>query len=159
MLTKIYAATKRSWAHGGYGEADYGLVGRVMGKPGMTCGGQTVIISDMSCTHPRAYIHRHKKHTMPPGWTKQGPFEAKSMIDELLLKVEDKSDDEDESKIFNSPPTTFDNYFCDDVVLDYTGQRGLGATMTNNHDRLPQGISGMCLCKEKIEVNPIALVK
>jgi hypothetical protein len=77
-----------------------------MGKPGMTRGGQTVIISDVSFTRPRAYMHRHKKHTMPSGWTKQGPFEAKSMIDELLLKVEDDSDDEDESKIFKSPPTS-----------------------------------------------------
>jgi hypothetical protein len=72
----------------------------------MTRGGQTVIISDVSCTRPRAYIHLHKKHTMPSGWTKQGPFEAKSMIDELLLKVEYDSDDEDESKIFRSPPTS-----------------------------------------------------
>jgi hypothetical protein len=160
-----------SWAHGGYGEADYGLVGRVMGKPGMTRGGQTVIISDVSCTRPRAYIHRHKKHTMPPGWTKQVHFEAKSMIDELLLKVEDDSDDEDESKIFKSPPhITFDNYFCDDVVLDYMGQRGFGATMMNRRDCLPQGIPGMYICKEKTEAktqrssvaifnNPITLVK
>ena len=108
---------------------------------------------------------------MPSGWTKQGPFEAKSMIDELLLKVEDDSDDEDESKIFKSPPhITFDNYFCDDVVLDYMGQRGFGATMTNRRDRLPQGIPGMYLCKEKTEAktqrsrvarfnNPITLVK
>jgi hypothetical protein len=72
----------------------------------MKRGGHTVIISDVSCTRLRAYIHRHKKHTIPPGWTKQGPFEAKSMIDELLLKVEDNSDDEDESKIFKSPPTS-----------------------------------------------------
>jgi hypothetical protein len=43
---------------------------------------------------------------MPSGWTKQGPFEAKYMIDELLLKVEDDSDYEDESKIFKSPPTS-----------------------------------------------------
>jgi hypothetical protein len=97
---------KTIWAQGGYGEADSGLVGIVMGKTGMACGGQTLIISDVICTHPQAYIHRPNKHTMPSGWTKQGLFEAKSMIDELLLKVEDDSDDEDESKIFKSPPTS-----------------------------------------------------
>jgi hypothetical protein len=96
-----------SWSHGGYGEADYGLVGSVMGKPGTTRGEKTVIISDVSCTRPRAYTHRHKKNTMPPGWKRQGPFEAKSMVDELLLKVEDDSEDEDKSKIFKSPPHHF----------------------------------------------------
>jgi hypothetical protein len=56
----------------GYGEAESGLVGRVMENPGMTHGGQTVIISDVSCTRPRAFINHHDMQIMPPGWTKQG---------------------------------------------------------------------------------------
>jgi hypothetical protein len=94
-----------SWAHGGYGDANSGLVGHVMGKSGMACGGKTIIVSDVSCRRPILYIHRHKKHTMPPDWTKQGPFEAKYMNDELLLKVEDDNDDEDDSMISKSPST------------------------------------------------------
>jgi hypothetical protein len=36
-----------TWPHGGYGEAGSGLMGRIMGKPGVTKGGQIVIISDV----------------------------------------------------------------------------------------------------------------
>jgi hypothetical protein len=56
-----------SWAHIGYGETESGVDGCVMGKPGMTQSGKTVIVSDVSCTLPISYIRRHKKHTMPPG--------------------------------------------------------------------------------------------
>jgi hypothetical protein len=88
----------------GYGEAESGLVGRVMGKPGMTHGGQTVIIIDVSCTRPRAYINRHNMQIMPPRWTKQGHIEVKSIIGELFQNVEDDSNTEDKTKIFKSPP-------------------------------------------------------
>ncbi len=42
-----------TWGHGGYGEAGSGLAGRIMGKPGITQGGQIVIISDVSSCGPR----------------------------------------------------------------------------------------------------------
>jgi hypothetical protein len=54
-----------TWGHGGYGEAGSGLAGRIMGKPGITRGGQIVIISDVSRCRPRAYVHRHKLHERP----------------------------------------------------------------------------------------------
>jgi hypothetical protein len=57
-----------SWAHWGYGKAEFGLVGCVMGKPGMTRGDPSVIISDVIWTHPWEYIHHYKKHTMHTGW-------------------------------------------------------------------------------------------
>jgi hypothetical protein len=96
-----------SWSHGGYVEAESVLVWCIMGKPSMSHGGQSAIISDVSCMRPRAYIHHHKKHAMPPGWTKQGPFEVKSVIDELLQKVGDDSDNENETNICKSPPPPY----------------------------------------------------
>jgi hypothetical protein len=58
---------KTSWDHGGYGESNSGIVFRVIGKPQVTHGSQTVIMSDVSCTRPRAYIHRDKLHDAPTG--------------------------------------------------------------------------------------------
>ena len=51
-----------TWGHGGYGEAGSGLVGSIMGKPGVSKGGQRVIISDVNRMWPRAYMHWHKLH-------------------------------------------------------------------------------------------------
>jgi hypothetical protein len=111
-----------------------------MGKPGTTRGGQLVTIGDVSCTRPRAYTHRPNRHT------KQGTFEVKWTIDELLQKVEDDSDNEDETKIFKSPPITFDS---DDQVLDYMGDRSVGVMMMNHWDPPPKAFQGCSSVKRK----------
>lgn len=46
--------------HSGYAEPGLGLSGRVMGKPGITKGMQTVLLADVHRNRPRAYLHRHK---------------------------------------------------------------------------------------------------
>ena len=46
--------------HSGYGESGSGLCARVMGKPGITKGMQTVLLADVHRNRPRAYLHRHK---------------------------------------------------------------------------------------------------
>ena len=51
-----------SWGHQGYGKVGSGVVARVVGKPGVSKGGQTVIVSDINRCRPRAYMHRHKLH-------------------------------------------------------------------------------------------------
>ena len=51
-----------TFGHQGYGEADSGLLVSVKGKPKITKGMQSVIISDYDRIRPRAYLHRHKKH-------------------------------------------------------------------------------------------------
>ena len=71
------------WGHGGYGEAGSGLIGQVLNKPGVTEGGQIVMISNVHRIWPRAYMHRHKLHVKPPGWTQQGPFEVKILLETL----------------------------------------------------------------------------
>jgi hypothetical protein len=52
-----YCEDEMTWGHGGYGEAGSGLAGRILGKPGITQGGQIVVISDVSGCQPRAYVH------------------------------------------------------------------------------------------------------
>jgi hypothetical protein len=88
---------KTTWGFGGYGEASSGLV-RIMGKPGITKGGQTVIISDVDWLRPRAYIHRHKKHEKPRGWTKQGPFEVKCLLQDVTNMVHVNGDGDDDDR-------------------------------------------------------------
>jgi hypothetical protein len=57
------------WGYGGYGEAGSGLAGRIMGKPGITRGGQIVVISeDVSRCRPRAYVHQCKLLKQPGGF-------------------------------------------------------------------------------------------
>ena len=51
-----------TWGHSGFGEARSGLVGQIMGKPGVLKGGQIVMISEVNRMGPCAYLHRHKLH-------------------------------------------------------------------------------------------------
>jgi hypothetical protein len=76
------------WGHGGFGEAGSGFIGQIINKPGVTKGGQIVMISDVHCIRPCAYMHHHKLHIKPPGWTQQGPFKVKSVFDKLNGLVE-----------------------------------------------------------------------
>jgi hypothetical protein len=54
-----------------------------MNKLGVTKGGQIVMISNVHHIRPQAYMHHHKLHIKPPGWTQQGLFEVKSLFKKL----------------------------------------------------------------------------
>jgi signal peptidase I len=88
-----------TWGFGGYGKPGSGFVSRILGKPGITKGGQTVIISDVNHLRQRAYIHHHhhKKHKKPRGWNKQGPFEIKCILKDVknMVHVDGNHDDSD----------------------------------------------------------------
>ena len=61
-----------SWAHSGYSD----VTGRIMKKPRVSKGGQTVIVCDVSRNRPRAYVHRHKFLDHPDGVTAKGQAEV-----------------------------------------------------------------------------------
>ena len=86
-----------NWGHGGFGEADSGLVGQIMGKPGVLKGGQIVMVSDVNRMQPRAYLHRHKLHEKPTGWTASGPLEVCRIMEKVSRMVMDGEDTEEES--------------------------------------------------------------
>jgi hypothetical protein len=139
-----------TWPHGGFGEAGSGLMGRIMGKPGVTKGGQIVVISDVHRMRPRAYIHRHKLHTKPTGWTAAGPLEVKMMMEKILPMVQGEENPEKLKQIFRvRPHTTWDNYFSGCKILNWLGERGFGATMTCRRDRLPSAVPSHHLHKKK----------
>jgi hypothetical protein len=128
-----------------------------MGKPGITKGGQTVIISDIDCLRPRAYIHRHKKHEKPRGWGKQGPFEVKCILEDVkkMMPMDDGDNGGDDRMCLwdEHPHCTWDNYFSGDQIFDHMGNLGFGALMTCRRDRLPSGIPEKYLSKKKMDTS------
>jgi hypothetical protein len=129
-----------TWAHNGFGEAGTGLLTRVMGKPGVTKGGQIVLISDAYRNRPRAYLHRHKCHPPIPGFTRQGPMEVRVMMDDLKALCQGEEGDGRRQIFTIKPHSTWDNFFSGDDINDWIGRGGFGVTMTCRRDRLPKGV-------------------
>jgi hypothetical protein len=139
-----------TWGHGGFGEAGSGLVGRIMGKPGISKGGQIVMISDVNRIRPRAYVHRHKLHTKPPGWTTQGPSEVRKIMEMITPMVEGQEPLLGQRQIYRQKPhSTWDNFFSGDKIFGWLGENGFGSTMTCRRDRLPKDIPAENLHKKK----------
>jgi hypothetical protein len=145
-----------TWGFGGYGKAGSGLVSRIMGKPGLTKGGQTVIISDVDHLRPRAYIHLHKKHEKPRGWGKQGPFEVNCILEDVkkMMPVDGDNGGNHRMCLWDGHPHfTWENYFSGDQIFDYMGNLGFGALMTCRRDRLPSRIPKKYLSKKKTDTS------
>ena len=82
------------------------------------------MISDVHRMRPRAYIHRHKLHTKPPGWTAAGPLEVKMMTEKILPMVQGEENANNLKQIFRvRPHTTWDNYFSGCKILNWLGER------------------------------------
>ena len=62
------------------GESGAGVTFRIMGKPNVSKGGQTVLVCEAHCGRPRAYYHRHKLHSKPEGWTASSMTEARQLL-------------------------------------------------------------------------------
>jgi hypothetical protein len=163
MISNLNAITKHAeadqcgdettWGHGGYGEAGSGLAGRIMGKPGITRGGQIVIISDVSRCRPRAYVHRHKLHERPKGFV-EGPNEVRMIVNQILPLIEGQMADSRRQIWRIMPHMTWDNYFSGCLVFKFLGELGFGATMTCRRDRLPKEIPEANLHKKKTDSSP-----
>ena len=138
-----------TYATGAFGEKGAGIVGQIANKPGITKGGQIVLVSDVHRIRPRAYLHRHKLH-------KDDEFSIMAQVE--VRKIVDKLDkmvvgaEGDQPKLFDSKPhTTWDNYFSGDKIFDYVGKLGQGMIMTCRRDRLPTEIDGKFLHKKKTD--------
>ena len=144
-----------TFGHNGFGEPGSGLWSRLTGKPGVTKGGQTVIVLDRSWMRPRAYSHRHKLHTPPNGFTSaQGPCEARRIAEMIKPMVEKEPQVQGVKKLFQDyPHFTWDNHFSGDQIMDWLGENGFSATMTCRRNRLPKDIPGMYWNKEITGVN------
>ena len=141
-----------SYAHEGHGEPESGLVSLVTGKPGISKGMQTVIVSDVEYLRPRAYIHRHKKNIRY--WTLDGPNEVRQMWEEKLRPLCSPNNSLMGRAIFSRKPHfTFDNYFSGNEIMEYAAAEGFGLTTTVRRDRLLKGVPGKFLAKGKTQTN------
>ena len=130
------------------------MAGRIMGKPGVLKGGQIVMISGVNRMRPRAYMHWHKLHENPIGWTAVGPLEVRRFMEGVRKMVIDEEDvvQAETPKVFREKPhTTWDKSFSGDLVMDWLGHNGFRATMTCRRDRLPSGVPNQYLHKKKTE--------
>jgi hypothetical protein len=154
-----------TWGFGGYGESGTGLVSLILGKPGITKGGQVVLVTDTDRLRPRAYVHRHKLSPRDNGFTQQGPNEVRIISEKIKAMIDDT-----ENELWTSKPHfTFDNFFSGDRVMDWLGEEGFGALTTCRRDRLPKGIPEKYMAKKKTATchrskvarfnHPITLVK
>ena len=150
------ALDESTWGFGGYME-DCG--GRLINKPGGK-GGQTTMKFDVSRCYPRAYVHQHKIHERQDGFTAEGKFEIKHLIDQIEKLVVGGGATDDELNVSIPPPSgsgtpafywkrqiysrpphlTCDIHFSGDNVLDYAGSKGFGITQTCRRDRFPDGL-------------------
>ena len=139
-----------SFPFNGWGEMLAGLFGYVKGKPGMSRGGQTILVSDCDRIRPRAYCHRHRLH--PKLFPQRGPTEVR-LIWEKMLPLFQPNEFRPTGIFREKPHFTWDNYFSGDAIIDYACEEGFGLTMTCRRDRLPKGIKNNYLCKEKTPVD------
>ena len=138
------------------GESGAGVTFRIMGKPNVSKGGQTVLLCDAHRVRPRAYYHRHKVHSKPEGWTASGMIEARRLLEKLEPMVDDdtKNSSTTIKKIYSSKPhVTMDNYFSGDRICEWIGQKGFGATMTCRRDRLPSGVPAKYWHKQRTDTS------
>ena len=143
-----------TFAHNGYGEPNSGILSRIIGKPGVTRGGQIVLLADVSRNRPRAYTHRHKVHPAYPrstGLTAAGPQEVRRLLEDKILPLVEGFPNKNllsPRSIFRvKPHTTWDNYFSGDPIFDWCGANGFPTTITCRRDRLPSGVPGNFFCK------------
>ena len=95
-----------------------------MGKPGVSKGGQIVMVSDVNRMQLRAYLYQHNLHEKPIGLTASVPLEVRRIMEKVSKMVMDGEDTKDGStkKIVRAKPhTTWDNYFSGDLVMDWLG--------------------------------------
>lgn len=127
-----------TYPFGGFGEAGSGLISRVK-KPGISKGGQIVIISDVHHCRIRAYTHRHKLHATlisgVGGTNKVQLILVLYQIDELM-----RTPNQPCGIFTEKSHLTFDNYFSGDSIHEYCDKNGYGLTMTVNRGRLPKGV-------------------
>jgi hypothetical protein len=124
------------------------------GSPFNISGGQTTMIFDINYRFPRAYIHRHKLHTRPTGFTAYLLSRVEEMIASDIAPVSEQpaavvnyysasgtKKSLPVKKIYTTyPHGTADNHFSGDNVLNFTGKKGFCLTLTTRRDRFPIGL-------------------
>ena len=142
-----------TWANMSYGGE---VLFRVKGKPGVTKGGQVVMVYDVNRKYPLAHFHRHSLQPRPSPFTQQGPSEVYGLFNKLnpLVLGNEQDDDDKRRQIFSQPPhLVADNHFSGDAVMEFLGRNGWAATITCRRDRLIKEIDKKYFNHEKKNVD------
>jgi hypothetical protein len=140
-----------TYGHQGFGERGSGILTKIQGKPGITKGMQSVIVTDCDRIRPTAYLHRHKKHRQI--FRQQGPNEVALLWEEQLRPLLSPDNKYNRALFQSHPHMTWDNYFSGDEVMYYAAEQGFGFTTTIRRDRLPRNVPGKYWHKEKTQPN------
>ena len=124
----------------GFGEAKTGLVGNIVGKPGVSNGAQVLLCTDVDRIRPRAYVHRHKLHQKKFNVT--GQNEVYLMMRQLESLVVDETTETPVGIFTQKPHIMCDNFFSGDLIFQYAAENDWGLLMTCRRDRLPKGVPG-----------------
>jgi hypothetical protein len=122
-------------------------------------GGQMTMLFDVLRRYHQAYVHQHKMHVQPVGFTAKGMFAIKNLIDqveklvvrnapnkELDMSIPPPSGYGDpmiyrRRRVYSRPPhITCNNHFLGDNVLVHAGWKGFGITQTCRWDQSPKGL-------------------
>ena len=111
-----------SWAHHEYGERGAGIIKRIQVKPGVSKGGQTVVVSATNRIRPYWYQYRHSFNRRYPeeGMNAEGPAELKTFIYHMKGHVRSCVHNEGEAEEFVldiCPHITWDNYFSGTISI------------------------------------------
>eukprot|EP00957_Ditylum_brightwellii_P166559 12678488-Ditylum_brightwellii.AAC.1 len=118
-----------------------------MNKPGVSKGGQMILVCDQDWFHPHAYVHHHKMWDKPTGFT-EGINEVRTIIGKLNDMIIGDGD-KNVYKIFTKQPViTWDNYFSGNTIFDYARIKGFGLLMTMRRDMLLKGVPPQYLHKK-----------
>ena len=116
---------------------------RVSGKPGVTKGGQNVVLLDSHRRYIHAWIPRNSLNPRPSPFNQEGPAELKLLVDIIdpLVTGRQQPAEDKRRKLWSVPPhITFDNHFFGCHVMHYIGVRGYKATCTCRRDRFPSAV-------------------
>ena len=156
----------------GYGESGAGVISRITGKPGVTKGGQDVIVVDRDRIRVRACMHRHKLNPKRPGIGAAGPNEVLDLMAVLKPMVQGEDPVLGVRQIFSDfPTTTWDNFFSGDNLMEHEDVGDKWPIITTvRRDRLPGGVPAEYMHKQKTQpggkrpkaardLNPIVMTK
>ena len=94
-------------------------MGRVLNNTGRIKGGKPVIVSNVNCIRLRNYMHPHKLHIMPTGWTIMGQLEVRKM--NLMQNMVEGEEGGAEDIYIEHIYYTWDNHFSGDRTMNWLG--------------------------------------
>jgi hypothetical protein len=121
LMSRNLCMDETTWAFGAFAEAGTNICRRIPNKPGITKGGQTVMVTDVERFRLRAHLPRHRFNVAPPnfGTEAAGPIELYHMLNQLdELNVDRNTNNAIWKCNFNKdwmPLIVFDNFFWDNI--------------------------------------------